>query len=154
MIDGDKARKYEGLAAGAKQGVIPAEADIKANCIETRGGHLTGEGTLPDHFIEPRLIYREKFPHAFRGASNRGRPYGFVGLLRILGFTFIDRCRFRQIVRCKLCSDITTYFLQGFLCQRDRIGTHITDQPYRLTTNIDTFIKLLGDTHSAVSGHT
>ena len=153
LIDSDKARKYKGLAAGTKQGVISPEANIQADCIETRGSHLTGESALPDHFIEPRLINGEKFPHALRGASNRGWPYCFMSFLRILGFAFVDRCSFRQIVGCKLCSDITTYFLQGFLCQRDGIGTHITDQSYSLTADVNAFIKLLGDTHRAVSGH-
>ena len=63
------------------------------------------------------------------------------------------RARAWKVFSRKIIAYVAANFLNSLLSQGNGVGTHIGNQTYGLTADIDAFIQRLGSSHGAISSH-
>jgi hypothetical protein len=133
--------------------VTAFDVDFGGGLLEFGGGHLTGNGALPDQIVKRGLILIEHTAHAIRRALGISGADGFVGLLGVFGFGFVVAGEGRVFVAEFSADDVADV---GDRLGRDldAVGSHIRDEADRLATDIDAFIEPLGGAHGLLGGET
>ena len=96
----------------------------------------------------------QKRPHLVRVTGNLGWADGFMRLLRVGGFGFVDARCIWQVMFAITLVNILPDRGNRLAAKLNTIGTHIGDQTGGLTANIDAFIEFLGNLHRAAGGKT
>ena len=106
--------------------------------------HLTGQSSLPDQLIEPRLITTKLALDCIRmwwGIT--GGSDGLVRLLSIFHLALVGARLVRQELRAKGLSNAGSCLLNCQIAQHDRIGPHVCDETV--------LVELLSCTHGSTS---
>ncbi len=143
-----------GFGCGRGRGIARASGiDINRGGIGARVGHLAGQHPRPDYVIKPVLVGGQVGLKRRRIPFYRGRPDGFVGLLRRFGPGAMDPGLVRQVSLAVLGRNVFPGFLHRRLGHLDRVGAHIGNQTYRaFAAHGQTFIELLGHRHGSLGG--
>ncbi len=92
--------------------------------------------------------------HLVRGAQDGAGPDGFVGVLGVRRFGFVDVGHGGHEGHAKIALDQGAGFGQGVIGDADGVGTHVGDEADgALGAEFDAFIEALGDHHGALDGH-
>ena len=126
--------------------------EVHSDLIQLCRRHLRGTGALPDQLIHPALIMRQMPRDIVRRAGDVGRADGFVRLLGVLGLGCVFARLGRDVIGAEAVTHMAANGVDGLACHRNTIGSHIGDQPDRIAVDIDTFIKLLRQTHDLLGG--
>ena len=153
-IGGDETVETDDRADGAQFGGARAvpRLDFDRRALDLRRLHLAGDGALPDHFVEPRLIGIKKLAHGRRlreksvGRIASCASCAFLALVgviaRLFRHIFCRRtpCRSRRAPPDRLGRHLHA------------VGSHIGDQTRGLAADVHPFIELLRDLHGALGG--
>ena len=128
LVDLDEAVEQHHLAGGAKADLAVGRADLDDGALEPGGGHLAGEGALPDQVVElalvvfghPRLVGRQ---------HHVGRPDAFVRFLRVLGLVLVHPGAVRQVLGAELGLDRVARGHHRLGRHVDAVGPHVGDEP-------------------------
>ena len=124
--------------------------DIYRHGIKYRRGHLAGNESFPDQFVEAGLIPLQILLYARRCTEHRGRPDGLVRFLCPLHPGLIHRRRRRQVVSPILLTDELARLGLGNFGHVGGVGSHVGDQAdVAFIADGYTFIKTLGGSHGA-----
>ena len=128
VIDGQKAVEQHDLARGAQPHLPVRAEDVDRGAFHPRGGHLAGDGALPDQIIELALIgFRQA--QLFRPCRHIGRADAFMRLLRVLGLVLVHARAVGNIGRPEAALDLVTGGHHGLGGHVDAVGAHVGDVP-------------------------
>ena len=127
------------------------DLDLGNSLLEIGWGHLTGDGALPNQFVERSLVSIEVLANQLRLAARIGRADRFVRFLGVLGFGFVF-ARKRRVALAELGRDDVAYMADRFGHDLDAVGSHVGDETDQLAADIDAFVEPLGDLHRLLRG--
>ena len=149
LVEGEEAVELDDRAGRAQvdRACAGARLDVDRGALELGQLHLAGERAQPDQLIELGLIGIEIARDVARAAVEIGRADGFVRLLRVLGFVFVDARGGRHILLAVILGDHLAGLGDGLAGQLDAVGAHIGDEAHRLAVDVGALIEALGDAH-------
>ena len=153
QIHRHEAGENQHLAGGAKQCIGMPDRHVNAGGVVPGRRHLARERTLPDHFVECRLIRGQELANRVGSVENGSWADRLVRFLCVLGFAAILDRRIRQIVGIELFLNIAADFLECFIGKRERVGAHVGNEADCVTAYIDALVELLRRAHGASRGH-
>ena len=150
-IGADEAVELDHRAGGAQAGGLAAARrdDLGCGPLDLGGGHLAGDGALPDQVVEPRLVAVEEALDVLRRTAELGRADRLVGLLGVLRLGGVEARLVRDVPRAEGRLDRLTRRLDRLGSDLHAVGTHVGDQADGLAADIDAFIEPLRDLHRA-----
>ena len=99
------------------QHIARPRPQVHGDLIDQRLFHLTGQGALPDQFVEAPLLPGQVGQNLRRLAANRGGPDGLVGLLGILGLGLVETGLGGQMIRPETFDHEAPDLVQGLVGQ-------------------------------------
>ncbi len=88
VIDLEEAVEEDDLTGGAQNDLTIRAADIDGGAFHPGGGHLAGDGALPDQVVQLLLVGLGRFQLVGRHA-HVGRADAFMRFLRVLGLVLV-----------------------------------------------------------------
>ena len=152
-VHGHVAGLNERRAVCAQQ--MPARAvgageQVDGHRVLDRMDHLAGDGALPDKRIEFLQVRVDAPFEHLRQHGGRGGADRLVRFLRVARFVLVHARRIGHGFRAIQLADHLANFTDGFVGKIDRIGTHVGDETDGALAVVDTFIKLLRESHGAL----
>ena len=97
--------------------------------VEDGRRHLGRDKPHPDDAVQLQFVFAQVLCDLIRSVMNRGRPDGFVRILRLL-LGLVDVRRRRQVLLAVALADERAYLFKGVVGDARRIRTHVGDQTH------------------------
>ncbi len=142
FVNLQKAIEQHDLPGRAQAHLTICAGDINRGAFHAGGGHLAGDGALPDQIIQAALVHLGG-AQLFGSEPHVGGADTFMRFLRVLGLVFVHARAVRQIGGPEAALDFIARSHHRLGCHVDAIGPHIGDVP-RLVQTLCGVHALLG----------
>src|SRR5690606_35068228 len=128
LVNREEAGELNHLTRGAQAGLAVFRQKLGGGALHPGACHLTGDGALPDEFIQLRLLRREVARRLLRAQAEVGWADGLVGLLRVLGLALVSAGLVRHIGLAEVFRDDRARACNRLAAQRHAVRTHVGDE--------------------------
>src|SRR5439155_7678057 len=144
----DAKEAIEEDAATVRAEYVLRRLDVQPRVLEPRRRHLRCDRALPDHRVEAQLFRLQEPLDAVRAARKIGRPDRLVRFLRTLRARLVVARLVQRVLGAELVCDDIASLVQCALCDVERVGAHVRDQPDGAArSHRDALVELLREDH-------
>ena len=142
----------EAVEDGARDAGPQAEAtglQLHGRRLQRLGGHLRGQGALPDEPVEAQLLVLEVPLQGVGVAAEARGPDGLVGFLGALRAVAIAPAPLHGVGGTEALADDLVGFVLGGRGDVHRVGAHVRDEARGLAVDGDALVEPLRHRHRA-----